>query len=149
MVVALEVVECLVLVGAHHIRDVLLRVDIADLGFRRLQAQAVADRLDEVGLAEADTAVDEERVVGGPGPFGNLGGCSARKLVGLAGDERLEGEAGIESGDLTAARLGVAVLYAGRDRRWPGLGHFFLGEDELDLDIAPEMLPRELLDARE
>ena len=37
VVVALEIVESLVLVGAHHVGDVLLRVDVADLGLGRLR----------------------------------------------------------------------------------------------------------------
>ena len=38
MVVALEIVEGLVLVGAHHVGDVLLGVDVADLASGRMRA---------------------------------------------------------------------------------------------------------------
>ena len=85
-VVALEVVEGLVLVGAHDVGDVGLGVDVADLRRRVALQDVVADRLDQVRLAEPDAAVDEQRVVGGR-VLGDLHAGGARELVRLAGDE--------------------------------------------------------------
>ncbi len=47
-------------------------------------------RLHQVGLAEARAAVDEQRVVGFAGIFGDLHGCSLGKMIALALDEALE-----------------------------------------------------------
>jgi len=41
---------------------------------RPLVGDMVADRLHEVGLAQAHPAVDEQRVVGNPGVLGDLDG---------------------------------------------------------------------------
>ena len=106
-VVALEVVERLVLVGAHHVGHVGLGVDVADPGAGFAREDVVADRLDQVGLAEADAAVDEQRVVGGR-MVGDLHAGGAGELVGLAGDEGRERERRVE------ARL---VVPAQRHRR--------------------------------
>jgi hypothetical protein len=61
------------------------RVEASDL---------VADRVEQVGLAQADTAVDEERVVGLRGQLGD--GLAGRlgELIGVADHEGIEGVAG-------------------------------------------------------
>ncbi len=63
MVIALELVEGLALICLDHVGDVLLGVDVADAGIGLFVQQLVADRVDQVGLAQADTAVQEQRVV--------------------------------------------------------------------------------------
>jgi len=50
----------------------------------------------EVGLAEADTAVDEQGVVGAPGILSDLQRSGAAELIRFALDEGLEGEVAVE-----------------------------------------------------
>jgi hypothetical protein len=52
-VVALERIEALVLVGAHHVGHELLGVDVAHLGLGVALEDLDADRLQQVGLAQA------------------------------------------------------------------------------------------------
>ena len=52
----------------------------------------------EVGLAQADAAVDEQGVIGGVGFFGDLRRCRAREFVSLAGDEAVKGKGGVQPG---------------------------------------------------
>ena len=80
----------------------------------------VADRLDQVRLAEPDAAVDKERVVRSAGVLGDLDGRRARELVRLAGDEAVECEAAVEARALLHHRLGVPAV-TGRQRCAPGL----------------------------
>ena len=54
--------------------------------------ELVADRLQQVGLAQAHAAVDEQRVVGDAGVLGDLDRGRARELVRLAGHEAVEGK---------------------------------------------------------
>ena len=94
MIVALELVERLVLVGAHDVGHVAFGMDVADLGLRVLLVDVVADGLDQVGLAQADSAVDKERVIGRiAGIVGNLQGGGAGCITAtsnlVAGDLRL------------------------------------------------------------
>ncbi len=97
VVVALEFLEGLALVGTHHFADELLGLQVTNAGARLLRQQRVADRVHEVGLAQTDAAVDEQRVVGAPGVFRHLNGRGAGKLVGLAGDQGFEAEHGVEA----------------------------------------------------
>ncbi len=50
----------------------------------------------QVGLAQADTAIEEQRVEGDRAAFGNPARGGMGQLVGLADDEAVEGEARIE-----------------------------------------------------
>jgi hypothetical protein len=102
-VVALEVVERLVLVRPDDVGDVGLGVDVTDLRGRIGLQDVVADRLDQVRLAEADAAVDEQRIVGRR-VVGDLQPRGAGELVGLAGDERREREVRVEAGRVDAPR---------------------------------------------
>jgi hypothetical protein len=92
VVVALEVVERLALVGLHHVGHVLLGVDVADPRAGLVEQQLVADRVDQVGLAEADAAVQEQRVVRDARVVRDLDRGGARELVGLTGHEVVERE---------------------------------------------------------
>ena len=56
----------------------------------------VADGLHQVGLAHADAAVQEQRVVGLGGAFRHRAGGSVGKLIAGADDEVVEGVLGIE-----------------------------------------------------
>ena len=55
----------------------------------------VADRVEQVRLAEADAAVDEERVVGLRGQLGDRLAGGLRELVGVADHEGIEGVRGL------------------------------------------------------
>ncbi|MNC84868.1 hypothetical protein D3C83_04360 [compost metagenome] len=150
MVVALEIVERFVLVGPHHVRHVLLGVDVTDLGLRGLLAQPVPDRLYQMGFTQADAAIYKKRVVCRSGAFRHLGGCGPRELVGLAGNEGIEGKGRVETGHLAAARFRPAILRGRQRRERGGCGAVLLvGEGEQDLDIAFQLFAREQLDARE
>jgi hypothetical protein len=52
----------------------------------------VADRLQKVRFPESDPAIDEERVVRGPGVLRHLDRCGTSELVCLAGYETVERE---------------------------------------------------------
>ena len=84
VVVLLEAVERLVLIGAHDIGHILFRVDVAHVRMRIVFMHQVADRLDQMRLAQADAAVDEQRVVGGARMLGDLQSRCTRQLVGLS-----------------------------------------------------------------
>ena len=91
-VVALEGVEGLLLVGADDVGNVVVGVDVADDTVRIVAPDFVAERMDQVGLAQADAAVDEQRVVGSAGVEGDLLGGGTSEIVGAAGDQGLESE---------------------------------------------------------
>ena len=71
------------------VRELLAR-DVADLHPRIEGLRVVADRVEQVGLAEARVAVDEERVVRLGRCFGDGDGGGVREAVGLADDEVVE-----------------------------------------------------------
>ena len=102
-VIALEVVKSLVLVRAHHIGDVGLGVDVTDLRGPVALQDVIAERLDQVGLAQSHAAVDEQRVVGRR-VLGDLQRGRARELIRLARDEGGEGEGRVEARLLVPAR---------------------------------------------
>ena len=102
-VVPLELLEALVLVGADDVGDVGLRVGVADLGGRVLRQDVVADRLDQVRLAQPHAAVDEQRVVGRR-MLGDLQRGGAGELVRLAGDEAVERQRRVEARCLRSLR---------------------------------------------
>ena len=97
VVVALELVEGLLLIGAHHVGDVLLGVDVPDASVGPRVGERIADRLHQVGLAQAHAAIDEQRVIGNAGVFGHLDRRSAGELVRLAGHEAVERESPVEA----------------------------------------------------
>ena len=53
-------------------------------------------RVHQVGLAEADAAVNEQRVVGFAGVAGDLNRGRLRELIALALDETVEGEVRVD-----------------------------------------------------
>ena len=54
--------------------------------------ELVRDRMHQMGLAQTDAAVDEQRVVGLARVAGDLNGGRLGELVALALDEAVEGE---------------------------------------------------------
>jgi hypothetical protein len=153
VVVALEFLEGLLLVGAHHVRDVLLGVDIADAGLRALGRQPVADGLHQVGLAEADPAIDEQRVVGDAGVLSHLHCGGPRQLVGFAGDEIVEAEIPVQAGAIGYRRRGSRPGRRGRQRRRGRQGAqgrvrcSSAREHQLDVDVAIAGFGGKALDA--
>ena len=90
-----------------HLVGELLAGDIADGGLRLAALDLVADGLHQMGLAHADAAVEEERVVGlgrtlGHGLAGGVG-----KLVAAADDEGVEGVARVELGRAVPVEAGL------------------------------------------
>ena len=98
MVTLLELVESLALVGFNHIRDKLLGVDVENFGARVISQQLVADGMDQVGLAQADPAIDEQRVVELPDAAGHMHGRRPAHAIGRAFDQGLKGQCRIEPG---------------------------------------------------
>jgi len=81
----------------HLVHEALARdVDQAHLG--RVAEDVVTDGVHEVRLAEADTAVDEEGVVGTRRGLGDGAAGGVGKLIGWPDDERLEEVARIQPG---------------------------------------------------
>jgi len=82
----------------------------------------VRDGVHQVGLAEADAAIEEQRVEGDRATFGDPTGGGMGELVGLADHEAVEGEARIER------RAGQIVFLCADGRgafgRVPGLRRF-------------------------
>ena len=117
VVVALEFVEGFLLIGAHHVGHVLLGVDVTDACLRPPVGDLVADGLHEVRLAQADAAIDEQRVVRDTGVFRDLDRCSARKLVGLAGDEAVERKTAVQARAVLHRGLGGSDHLAQRTLR--------------------------------
>ena len=100
LVVALEGIDRLAPYRRHHVLEELVGGHVADGGCRLAIEDGVADRMHQVGLAEADTAVDEERVVGAAGTIRHLQCRRPGEVVGLAGHETGEGQVRIELGAL-------------------------------------------------
>ncbi|MNJ62375.1 hypothetical protein D3C77_582150 [compost metagenome] len=59
----LEFIDRVELQGLDHIRDEALRMQVHHLGIGVFLQQVIAHRMHQVSLAEADTAVEKERVV--------------------------------------------------------------------------------------
>ncbi|MPM97616.1 hypothetical protein SDC9_144791 [bioreactor metagenome] len=109
VVAFLELVEGAALVGLDHIRDELLGMDVENLGVGLVLEQLVTHSMHQVGLAETDTAVDEQRVVEMTGRACHMHGGRARHAVGRTFDQRLEGESRVQPG----AEYRCAGLFAG------------------------------------
>ena len=92
VVVTLEIVKSLMLVGANDIRNILLRMNVADFAFRGPRVKMIADGLDQVRFAKPDTAVYEQRVVSCSWALSDLRCRGTGKIVGFAGNEGIEGE---------------------------------------------------------
>ncbi len=89
-----------------HLVDEAVGRDVEDVQPLLARQDVVADRVHEVGLAEPDAAVDEERVVGLRGDLGDGAGGGMRELVRGADDEALEGVLGVEVGGVPVGRRG-------------------------------------------
>ena len=83
----LELVDLVVLQRAHHVADEALRVHIGHARIGIALLDDVRDGVHQVRLAEADAAIEEQRVVGVPGILRHLQCRGLRELVALAFDE--------------------------------------------------------------
>ena len=97
IVAALEVVVGIGAHGSHHVGNVTVGMDVLHAGLGISLQHAVADGMDQMGLAESDAAIDEQRVVAGTRVIRHLQGCRSCKVVGLAGHETIEIELGVDT----------------------------------------------------
>ena len=88
------------------------QVKHAQIGLAGLQF--MRDGVHQVGLAEADAAIQEQRVEADRAAFGHAAGGGMGQFVRLADDETVEGEARIQRG--------AGQLVLGRRGRGRGLG---------------------------
>ena len=96
-VVALfELIKCLALIGFNHITDKLLSMDVENSCIWTLSQQTVANRVHEVGFAQADAAVNKQRVVQVARHACYVHGCRPRHAVCPALDQRVKVQARIE-----------------------------------------------------
>ena len=119
--------------GAHAVDDLVAEAfarQVDDVDVRRLGEDFVADGVHQMRLAEADAAVEKQRIVAADGLpraaralLGHMAGRRFRHLVRLAGDERVEAELGVE-------RMAL--------RRWP---HWHLGRRFAVFRGRAHMLP--------
>src|SRR5687767_6831220 len=106
----------------------------------------IADRLHQMGLAQANAAIDEQRVVRNTGVFSDLNRGGARQLICLAGDEAVESEATIEAPALGHLRRLARRPCLGLRR---ARGHFRSArEDEPQAELASARFSDQTLDAR-
>jgi hypothetical protein len=78
--------------GLDEVVDKFVALDVEDTGGGGLAADLVGDGIEEVGLAQAGAAVDEEGVVAASGGVGHRPGGGAGQLVGGAHYEGVEGK---------------------------------------------------------
>src|SRR5947208_1856437 len=71
-------------------------MDVRDLGARIRSRDRVSNGLHQVRLADADPAIDEQRVVSAAGIACDLHSGGARELIALAFDEAIEREGWVE-----------------------------------------------------
>ena len=145
-VIALEVVEGLVLISADDVGYIGLGVDVANLRIRVGVENVIADRLDQVRLAQPNAAINEQRVVRRR-MFGDLQARRASELIGLAGDESGKGKSGIEA-RLRAASAALSWRWRGCRRRRERPDQLF-GDDERHPRSLAQRCGGELFDPRD
>ena len=94
--------------------------DVEDLAYREVLLHVVADRVEQVGLAEPGVAVDEQRVVRAPGCLGDGLGGGVGQPVGGRGHEGVEGEPGVEGDGHRVAGIRRSVRRQGPVRAGDG-----------------------------
>ena len=133
-----EVVDPALLDARDELVRELLAGGVHDLLAREAGDHRVPDRVHQVRLAEANPAVQEERVVGVPGALGHRQGGGMREPVGRPHDEVREGVPLVETGRPSVGtdprRLDPDLL--GRHRRRLGRCAGVLPDHELHLDAV-------------
>ena len=102
-VALLEPLDALVAEAVDEVVHERLRGDVAAGEAAAVVGDEVRDRVQEVRLAEARVPVDEERVVGLGGRFGDGERRCVRKAVGRADHERVEGVLRVDAGGVAPA----------------------------------------------
>ena len=119
-VAALEAGRLVVADAVDELVGELLRADVPDARALVEGAGVVADRVQQVGLAQSGAAVDEQRVVGAGRLLGDGDGRGVREAVARADDEGLEGVLVVEPAVLAAgagrAGAGAGTVVRGRGR---------------------------------
>ena len=92
--------------GVDHLVHESLGRDVGQLQIAIVLQHVLPDRVHQVGLAETDAAVDEQRVVGARRRFGDGAAGGVRELIRRSDDEGVEGVAGIEPGGPGLRRSG-------------------------------------------
>ena len=145
----LELVHRVVLQRAHHVADETLRVHVGDACFRIALLDEVRDRVHQMRLAQADAAIEEQRVVGAAGVLGDLARRGLGELIALALDEGGEGKFAIEAGaDHQAVGAACARGQHGHGRR--RAAQRVAARADLDRDdrhIAGALVSQQLADA--
>ena len=128
VVLGLQLIEGLALVVFDHVGDELLGVQVQHAGVRPVLQQRIADGVDQMRLAKANAAVDEQRVVGDARRAGHVQRGGAGHLVGAAGHQRVERELRVDAVLGRSRRLrgqhdgaACARVLAGRPQRRAGL----------------------------
>ena len=103
-VAALKVGRLVVADRVDEVVGELFGVHVSHLDVRIQAARVVADGVQQVGLAQARVAIDEQGVVGLGRGFGDRDGGGVRKAIARADDEGVEGVLAIESGHLHQLR---------------------------------------------
>ena len=96
VVALLELIKSLALVSFNHIRYKLLCMDVENFGVGPLSQQPVAHCMHQMGLAQTDAAIDEERVVQVAWHARHMHGGSACHAVGTAFNQCVKGQPCIE-----------------------------------------------------
>ena len=115
-----EVVDAPLLDAGDELVGELLAGGVDDALAREAGQDLVADGVHQVRLAEADAAVQEERVVGVAGALGDRQAGGVGQAVGRADDEGAEGVARVEAGAARAARRATDAARLQPDRRRAG-----------------------------
>src|SRR6056297_290885 len=122
----LESHHVLVAQRLHEAVHELLGREVDDLRLRRLLLQLPGDGVHEMRLAEAHTAIKKQRVEGDRATFRHALGSGMGKLVGLADDEAIEAESGIERRAGRVVDIGLRNEFRDGRRRglpWPAVGN--------------------------
>ena len=93
----LELVDRVVLQGAHHVADEALRMNVRDARLAVPRLDEMRDRVHQVCLAESHATIEEQRVIGAARILRDLQGGRFRELIALALDEGGEAEIRIQA----------------------------------------------------
>ena len=105
--IAVNLLERRTLIVTNRVNEIvreLLRIHVAHPQIRVQILGVVADRVQQVGLTQTRTAVDEQRVVDNAGLLRHRESARVRKAVGLTNHEGVEGVVRVQSGRAIPSR---------------------------------------------